>query len=185
MSEVRWIPLAEVARPHGVWGEVRLKIYNSDSELLLEQSEVLVRLPNEKERLMQFESIRGADQGFLLAKFRGVDSRDAADLLRGASICVERHRFPPLEEGEFYVCDVIGARLVGPAGEIGVIQDFVTYPTADVLVVRLGSGTGRAGSTVELPLIDDFVDSVGDEVVLRSAGVEWIERLAASSERAN
>ena len=41
-----WVPLAEVARPHGVWGEVRLKVYNADSELLFSQRDVLVRRPN-------------------------------------------------------------------------------------------------------------------------------------------
>jgi 16S rRNA processing protein RimM len=185
MSEVRWIPLAEVARPHGVWGEVRLKVYNSDSELLFEQSEVLVRPPTQKESLMQLESLRGADSGYLIARFRGVDGRDAADLLRGAVICAPRDRFPPLGEGEFYVCDVIGAPLVGPFGEVGVVEDFVSYPTTEVLVVRMGPASRRAGASVELPLIDDFIDSVGDKVVLRPAGLEWIELTTAGTHRAN
>src|SRR5258706_8146350 len=185
MSEVRWIPLAEVARPHGVWGEVRLKVYNSDSELLFEQAEVRVRVPAKTERLMQLESLRGADAGFLLAKFRGMDGRDAADLLRGALICVERGRFPPLGEGEFYVCDIIGAPLVGPSGQVGVVEDFVSYPSTEALVVRVGPGPARAGTSVELPLIEDFVDSVGDKVVLRPAGLEWIELSLAGSHRAN
>jgi 16S rRNA processing protein RimM len=124
---------------------------------------------------MQFESIRGADAGFLLAKFRGVDDRDAAELLRGASICVDRARFPDLEEGEFYVCDVIGARVVGASGQVGVVEDFVTYPSADVLVVR-PVATGR--NTVELPLVDDFievVDTRAAEVRLTLGGVAWFE----------
>ena len=135
----RWVPLAEVARPHGVWGEVRLKVYNSDSDLLFSQTEVLVQAPDRKDAMMQLESVRGADTGYLLAKFRGVDGRDAADHLRGAAVCVERDRFPELDEGEFYVCDVIGARLVGPRGgssnghPLGEVADFVSYPSADVL----------------------------------------------------
>ncbi len=40
-----WVPLAEVARPHGVRGELRLKLFNEDSDILLEQDEVLLRLP--------------------------------------------------------------------------------------------------------------------------------------------
>ncbi len=40
-----WVPLAEVARPHGVRGELRLRPYNGDSDLLLGLDEVLVRLP--------------------------------------------------------------------------------------------------------------------------------------------
>jgi ribosomal 30S subunit maturation factor RimM len=27
-----WVPLAEIARAHGVKGELRLKLYNSDSD---------------------------------------------------------------------------------------------------------------------------------------------------------
>ena len=43
-----WVALAEVARPHGVRGEVRLRLYNRDSDLLLEQDDVLVRFPRSK-----------------------------------------------------------------------------------------------------------------------------------------
>jgi 16S rRNA processing protein RimM len=172
----RFVPLAEITRPHGVWGEVRLKVYNSDSELLLSQPEVLVRRASRPDTMMQLESIRGADAGFLLAKFRGVDGRDAAEVLRGASLCVDRARFPPVEEGEFYVCDVIGARLVGPGGAVGVVEDFVSYPSADVLIVRLENGAAQA--KLELPLVEDFVekvDAVAGQVVLTSEGAAWVE----------
>jgi 16S rRNA processing protein RimM len=181
MSVERFVPLAEVTRPHGVWGEVRLKVYNTDSELLLSQREVLVRRSGKADTMMELESIRGADAGFLLAKFRGVDGRDAADLLRGATLCVERSLFPRLDEGEFYVCDVIGAQLVGPAGTVGVVDDFVSYPSADVLVVRLGNGS--ANTKVELPLVEDFVekvDAAAGQVVLTKEGVAWIEGVATS-----
>jgi 16S rRNA processing protein RimM len=178
----RFVPLAEITRPHGVWGEVRLKVYNSDSELLLSQPDVLVRRANRPDTVMQLESIRGADAGFLLAKFRGIDGRDAAELLRGASVCVDRALFPLLEEGEFYVCDVIGARLVGPSGEVGTVEDFISYPSADVLVVRLEGGAVEG--KIELPLVDDFVlrvDAGAGQVLLTSEGVAWAESALAGS----
>ncbi|SRR5258708_808491 len=181
MAAHGWVPLAEVARPHGVWGEVRLKIYNADSELLFSQREVLVRRPHEDAgRTMRIESMRGADVGFLLAKFAGVDGRDAAELLRGAAICVERVRFPELDEGEFYVCDVIGARLVGPGGQVGVVDDFVSYPASDVLVVR------RDASKIELPLLDDFIEKVDaerGEVVLTNEGAAWLDEARGEAKR--
>ncbi len=40
-----WVPLAEVARPHGVRGELRLRPYNQDSDVLLDLDEVAVRIP--------------------------------------------------------------------------------------------------------------------------------------------
>jgi len=181
MAARGFVPLAEITRPHGVWGEVRPKVYNSDSELLLSQSEVLVRRHDRPDGVMQLESIRGADAGFLLAKFRGVDDRDAADLLRGAILCVDRSIFPPVDEGEFYVCDVIGARLVGPDGEVGAVEDFASYPSADVLVVQLDTGAARG--RVELPLVEDFIEKVdagAGQVLLTSEGVAWAEGVAKS-----
>jgi 16S rRNA processing protein RimM len=172
----RFVSLAEVTRPHGVWGEVRLKVYNSDSELLLSQPDVLVRRAGKPDTMMHIESIRGADTGFLLAKFRGVDGRDAAEALRAASVCVDRALFPPVDEGEFYVCDVIGARLVGPGGEVGTVEDFISYPSADVLVVQLESGAAKG--KVELPLLENFVERVDAgtaRVVLTGEGVAWAE----------
>jgi 16S rRNA processing protein RimM len=181
MTAAGWVPLAEVARPHGVWGEVRLKVYNADSELLFDQAEVLVRTTNGRERMMRVESLRGADAGFLLAKLGGVETRDDAELLRGAAICVERARFPELEEGEFYVCDVIGARLVGAArGEVGVVENLVSYPTSDVLVVRRGT------SIVELPLVEDFIDRVDTgqgEVVLTTEGLTFFDEASGEAKR--
>ncbi len=179
MAARGFVPLAEVTRPHGVRGEVRLKVYNSDSELLLEQDEVLVRRKERPDAMMQLESVRGADTGFLLAKFRGVDDRDAAELLRGAAVCIDRSEFPPVEDGEFYVCDVIGARLVSPSGELGRVEDFVGYPSADVLVVRLENGAGEG--TVELPLVDDFIERVdpdAGQVVLTNEGLAWVMSVA-------
>jgi 16S rRNA processing protein RimM len=170
----RWVALAEVTRPHGVRGEVRLRLYNSDSDLLPSQTDVLLRPKNGKDRSMGVEFMRGADAGHLIAKFVGVDDRDQADLLRGAEVCVPRDKFPPLEEGEFYVCDVIGARVIGPNGEIGRVEDLVNYPSADALVVKTASP--EAG-TVELPLLEDFiedVDAAHGEVRVKVAAVDFL-----------
>ena len=34
----QWVALAEVARPHGVRGEIKLKVYNLESDTLLSLS---------------------------------------------------------------------------------------------------------------------------------------------------
>ena len=155
MTDVRWVALAEIARPHGVRGEVRVKMYNSDSELLPTLPAVLVRKADGAEQNIRLQSVRGADAGYVLAKLEGVDDRDAAETLRGAQLCVRRDVFPPLDEGEFYVCDVVGARLYGPDGELGIVEDLASYPTADVLVGRLSGGT-----RCEIPLIDDYIEEI-------------------------
>jgi 16S rRNA processing protein RimM len=174
VADGRWVALAEITRPHGVRGELRVRLYNTDSNLLRSQRDVFVRTAAGHEVTMTFASLRGADEGHLIAKFRGVDDRDGADKLRGAVLCVQRSAFPPPEDGEFYVCDVVGAKLIGPSGELGVVEDLVSYPTADALVLRLAA---RPAAHAELPLIEDFVESVDVEsglVRVREAGAEFL-----------
>ena len=79
------------------------------------------------------------------------------------------------------MCDVIGARIVGPRGDLGVVQDLVSYPSADVLLVKLDA-TGASGDAVEIPLIDDFIDRVDPikgKVVLRSEAIDWLSETGA------
>jgi len=172
MADVRWVALAEIARPHGVRGEVRVKMYNSDSELLPTLPAVLVRKADGAEQSIRLQSVRGADAGYVLAKLEGIDDRDAAEAFRGAELCVRRDAFPPLDEGEFYACDVVGARLYGPDGELGIVEDLASYPTADVLVGRLSGGT-----RCEIPLIDDYIEKIdvtARQVRLTAAALDFL-----------
>lgn len=146
--------MAVVARPHGVRGELRLRPYNVDSDLLLEVSEVMLRLPSGETELLSFEHARRAHDA-ILAKLPGRDDRNAVEELRGAELLVRREDFPPLEEDEFYVCDIVGGAVVGPEGEIGKVEGLLSYPTVEVFLVR-----GEGGERFEIPLLDDFIEKV-------------------------
>jgi 16S rRNA processing protein RimM len=157
-----WVPLAEVARPHGVRGELRLRLFNRDSDLLLGLEEVLVRFPDGQEAEVSVDAARRANDAILMKLF-SVDDRSGADDLRGAIVCARRDQFPPLEAGEFYACDLEGARVVfedaDTSTELGRVRAVVTYPTADVLVVESLTG----GPPYEVPLLDSVVRNVDVE----------------------
>ena len=167
LSPEAWVPLGEVARPHGVRGEIRVQPYNRDSDLLLELHEVLVRFPEGDEQEVSVDGARRATDA-ILVKLHSVDDRDRAAELRGAVLCVRRGAFPPLEEGEFYACDIEGARVVvAGAQELGTVTELRTYPSVDVLVVAAADG----GRPWEVPLVQGVVqrvDVAGGLVVLSS-----------------
>jgi 16S rRNA processing protein RimM len=151
-----WVPLAEVARPHGVRGELRLRLFNSDSDLLMELPEVMVRRADGEEQKLRVDFARRANEAILM-KLHSVDDREGADRLRKAVVCARRGDLPPLEEGEFYACDVEGARVVVEDGEeLGQVTELKTYPTVDVLVVAARDG----GRPWEVPLVDSVVKAV-------------------------
>lgn len=158
MERDDWVPLAEVARPHGVRGEVRLALFNKTSDVLLEQEEVLVRLKDGEEHEVSVERARRADDAILM-KLYAVDDCDRADDLRGAQICVRRRDFPTPEAGEFYAIDVVGSEVRLAGERIGTVGEIVTYPSVETMLVRGDDGKGDW----EVPLTDVYVGKVDVE----------------------
>lgn len=149
----RWVPLAEIARPHGVRGELRLKLFNAASDVLLDRDEVLVRLPDGEEHEVSVEKARRADDAILMKLF-SVDDRNRADELRGAHVCVRRKDFPPLDEGEHYTVDLVGAEARMNGERLGVVTDVTSYPTVDVVVINDGR------QVWEIPMNEVYVGNV-------------------------
>jgi 16S rRNA processing protein RimM len=150
--------VAEVARPHGIKGELRLKVYNPASDLLRRRPPVLLRLPDGSEREASITMAREVDKA-LLVQIAGVDDRNAAEALRGAEVCVPRASLPPPGEGEFYAWDVEGAAAVLTSGEpVGQVIELTSYPTCDVLVV-----VRPDGKRIEVPLVEAYVARVDAE----------------------
>ena len=148
------IEVGRIARAHGVRGELRVQLHWSESDSLLAADTVLLQQPGGATRAMKIEGARRADRAILL-KLAGVSDRDAATALRGARILVARQALPAAEDGEFYLCDLIGARVVDPAGELGVVVEIRGHPSVDCLVIRTDDGR-----LVEQPLVAPWFERV-------------------------
>lgn len=153
----RWVAVAEIARPHGVRGELRLRVYSGDPALLSRRPPIRIRDAEGKVRDGHLSAVRPVDKA-LLVTLEGVADRNAAEELRGSEILVERDQFEPLEEGEFYACDIEGARAELVSGEtVGTVTGLGSYPTCDVLLVD------QDGKRIEVPILPQFVESVDTE----------------------
>jgi len=129
------VELAAIVRGHALAGEVVIKLFNPESELLAELDEVELRAPSGETRRYEVLSVRGGGHNVLLA-LSGVNSRDAADALRGHILCVPRAVLPALEEGEYYLVDLPGLKVRTTDGSvIGHVEDVIEYPSVPSLVV--------------------------------------------------
>jgi 16S rRNA processing protein RimM len=155
MDPNAWVPLAEVARPHGVKGELRLRLFNKTSDVLLDQEEVLVRMPDGEEHEVSVEKARRADDAILM-KLYSVDDRDKAEDLRGALVCVRRKDFPEPETGEFYAIDVVGAEVRHDGQRIGTVAEILSYPSVQAMLVHADDDLGDW----EVPLTEQYVAKV-------------------------
>ncbi len=87
------------------------------------------------------ESARPFRRGYLL-KLRGVDERNAAEVLRGRYLMRPLEELEALEEGEFFYHQLLGMRVVTAAGEeVGQIMEIYDLRPAHLLEVRGHGGT--------------------------------------------
>jgi 16S rRNA processing protein RimM len=77
----------------------------------------------------------------LVARLDGIEDRDAASLLTGAVIEVQRTDLPPPGKRQHYRADLVGLAVRNLEGvEMGQVAQFVDAPTGPVMVVKDGEG---------------------------------------------
>lgn len=91
----------------------------------------------------------------VLVSLEGIQDRDRAEALRGATVSVARDSLPALEAGEYYLCDLIGASVVAPRGPVGEVVEVRVHPSVDSFVVRAPDGT-----LWEQPIAEPWILSV-------------------------
>ena len=125
----------EVGKPHGIAGEVYV-VPISDAPHRFEPGSVLRR---DDGSTLVVQSTRHHTNRFLV-KFEGVESRDAAEGLRGP-LFIPSDDARELEDGEFWPHDLEGCTVVRAGGEeIGTVSRVITGPAQDLLEVLTPSG---------------------------------------------
>lgn len=150
--------IAQLTLPHGVRGEIRARLLSEDRNRLFALSGCLLVSPEGTFlRDLQF-SARGTPEHPIL-RIEGVDSREAAEALRGHYLAVPRGQAKPLPPGRFYIPDLIGLKVGTAGGQIyGVIKDVQNLVSSDLIVV------GRQGQKdLLIPWTEETVRSVSLE----------------------
>ncbi|MEO8904842.1 MAG: ribosome maturation factor RimM [Polyangiaceae bacterium] len=163
-NEPETLEVGRVSKAHGILGELRVVPHWEGSDALLHTEQIWLTLDG-RTVPHRIERARAVPRAYLV-KLQGVDDRNAAEALHGAAVSVLRGALPPLESGEYYLADLVGAKLTGPDGEVGEVTGVVSHPTVDVVVVRLPDG-----KTVEQALSSPWlshVDVAARQIVLLS-----------------
>lgn len=108
--------------------------------------------------------------GALLAKWPECETKEAVEALKGAAVAVARGQFPPLPEGEYYLSDLLGSRVMNRTGEtLGKVSGLRTSEAAGVL--RQWLEVTDASGTVLIPLVEPYVEHV--DAAARMVRVDW------------
>jgi 16S rRNA processing protein RimM len=124
------VTIAERLRPRGIKGELSAVPLSDNPERV---GRVFV---NHVEYEVENAWRHG---GYVVFKFRGVDSMTAAEALEGADVAIPREERAALPEGEYYQTDLVGFAVVTRLGEaIGTVQGWREYGGPPLLEVDAG-----------------------------------------------
>ena len=73
--------------------------------------------------------------GQIFIKFAGVDSRESARALTNKFLTIDRKDAAPLDDGEFYIFDVIGCEVFDGDKKLGIVTNVLRTGSNDVFEV--------------------------------------------------
>ncbi len=158
--------LGEILRPHGIRGELRMRILTDYPERIGKMESVYLGTdPDGKVTTYTVESMR-MNAPYALLKLKGIDDRNTADRLRQLMVMIDLEHAVPLEAGEFYLYELIGVEVFTESGELlGNLTEVLETGANDVYVVK-GSRYGE----VLIPVSGETIiktDIAAKQVIVR------------------
>ncbi|HXL12431.1 MAG TPA: ribosome maturation factor RimM [Bradyrhizobium sp.] len=159
------ICVARIGAPHGVRGAVKLWTFTEDPLAVKRYGPLLT-----KDGARQFEVTHAREaKGHLVATFKGIATREAAEKLNGIELYIARDKLPAPGEGEYYHADLIGLAAVTQANEpLGRVVAIHNFGAGDIIEIA-----PPHGATMLLPFTNAVVPTVdlaGGRVVIDLPG---------------
>lgn len=145
-----------IANTHGIRGEVKIFPTTDDVKRFDYLKEAYIDAGKEKIKV-EVSNVRYF-KNLVIVKFKGIDNINDIERYKGKDLLVTRENALPLEEGEYYLADIIGANVYTEDGNLfGSLEDVIETGANLVYSVQ------HEGKEVLLPVIDDCVKEVNVE----------------------
>ena len=152
--------LGEIGAAQGLKGEVRLKSYTEDPAAIAGYGP----LDTDDRGPIEIESIRVTPKA-LIARIKGVTTREGAEALNRTKLYLPRDRLPESEEDEWYQADLIGLAIVGEDGApLGRLVAVHNFGASDIIEISRDGGKNVLVHFTEATV--PKVDIAGGNIVL-------------------
>ena len=143
-----------ISSVHGVRGEVKVFPTTDDPARFKELEEVT--LDTGKEFItLKIQGVKFFKQMVIL-KFEGYDHIEDIEKYKGKDLWIRRDQAVKLEEGEYFIADLIGLAVKAEDGQsLGRLKDVLKTGANDVYVVEMDSG-----KELLIPVIPDCIIKV-------------------------
>lgn len=146
------LPIGAIVGPQGIRGQFKVKPFTATPQSLSAYGPVTT--DNGQQLALEIISVNA--KGLAIVRAKGVDTRDAAEALRGVTLYVVRDSLPDLDDDEFYHADLLGMMVRGQdgaqLGSLAAIHDFGAGEIAELAPDK--------GPTIMVPFGGDRIIAV-------------------------
>ena len=138
--------LGEVLKPQGIRGELKVKTFTDTPDVVKKFGTVYI-----DDQPYKILSFRIGPDGAAYMGLRGIPDRNAAELFRGKKLEGERDDAPELEEGRYYIVDIIGLSCETEEGEVLGTVTSISNLSSDVYTIE------KAGKSILFPAVKGVI----------------------------
>lgn len=148
------LEVGQIVNTFGIKGFVKVYPYVNDVTRFNNLKYVYAKSKKEEKKL-EIEEVK-YQKNMVLLKFKGVETVEEAEKLRNNYLEIDRNDAIPLEEGEFFIADLIGLKVFLDTGEeLGILEDIYNTGSKDIYVVK-----DKLGKSYLLPYIDEVIKKI-------------------------
>ena len=148
------LEIGQIVNTFGIKGEVKVVPFTDDINRFDDLEKVYVKTKKES-KLYKVENAR-YHKNMVLLKFEGINNPEDAEMLKNSFLEVDREDAIPLEEGTYFIVDLIGLDVYTDDGRLlGKVEDIYNTGANDIYVVK-----DELGKQILLPGIDDVIKEV-------------------------
>ena len=151
------LEIGQIVNTFGIKGMVKVKPFTDDIRRFDELKTVYVE-KNSNQTEYEIEEVK-YHKDMVLIKFKGIDKVEQAEMLRNSYLTVSRDSVEKLEEGRYYIVDLLGLEVYTDEQILlGTLEDIFNTGSNDIYVVK-----DKKGKQILLPAIQDVIKQIDIE----------------------
>ena len=148
------LEVGQIVNTFGIKGEIKVTPFTNDIRRFDDLKKVYVKTRKES-KLYNVENAR-YHKNMVLLKLKGINTPEEAEMLRNAFLEIDREDAIPLEEGTYFIADLLGLEVYTDEGKLlGRVEDIYNTGSKDIYVIK-----DELGKQVLLPGIDEVIKEV-------------------------
>lgn len=152
-----FLEIGQIVNTFGIKGMVKVKPFTDDITRFDDLEKVYVET-NKTKKQYEIEEVK-YHKDMVLIKFKGIDKIEDAELLRNSYLKINRQDEPKLEEGTYYIVDLIGLDVYSDEGDLfGKVDDIFNNGSCDIYAIK-----DELGKQLLLPAISDVIKEINLE----------------------